>query len=55
MIFGYWNWPKLLFLKLGLPFGCLKGVSKSVQLLFNGTESVMALTFDDYEILWTFL
>ena len=25
-------------------FGCSKGVSKSVQVLFNGTEAVMVLT-----------
>ena len=25
-------------------FGCLKGVSKSVQVLFYGTEAVMVLT-----------
>ena len=25
-------------------FGCLKGVSKSVQLLLNGMEAVMVLT-----------
>ena len=26
-------------------FGCLKGVSKSAKLLFNGLEAVMVLTF----------
>ena len=26
-------------------FGCLKEVSKSDQVLFNGTEAVMVLTF----------
>ena len=27
-------------------FGCLKGVSKSVQVLFNGIEAAMAMVLD---------
>ena len=30
-------------------FGCLKGLSKSVQVVLNGIEAVMVLTFDSAE------
>ena len=31
-------------------FGCVRGRSKSVQVLFNGTEAVTVLIFDNVDI-----